>query len=69
MFNPQKMKLSLLCNGDRQLPIKVEVYTFNENGNDKLYGEVVTSVSQLMNGKKDLILNNKIKRGGNLIFD
>ncbi len=69
MFNPQKMKLSLMCNGDRQLPIKFEVFSSEENGSDKQYGETVTTVAQLLEGKKEHILTKKTARGGNLIVD
>lgn len=33
MWNPMKIKMAQLCNGDRQLPIKFEVYSYNEAGN------------------------------------
>lgn len=54
MFNPCKLKLAMLCNGDKDLPIKFSFYSMEENGNDKFYGEVITTVTKIVNGEKTL---------------
>jgi hypothetical protein len=39
--------MAQLCNGDKNLPIKFELYSFQEDGNDKLYGSCVTNASKM----------------------
>lgn len=45
IWNPSKIKMQQLCNGDPNLPIKVAVYSQDEAGNDKIYGEAKTTVN------------------------
>lgn len=47
IWNPCKIKVSQLCNGDLTLPIMIEVYSEVENGNDQYYGGAKTSLSQI----------------------
>lgn len=47
IFNPQRINLAALCNGDKELPIKFEIYSYHEDGNDKLYGSCTTSVYEM----------------------
>ena len=58
-----------LCNGDLDLPIKFEIYSQLENGNDQFYGEAITTANKLKNGEKRLDLIRKGKVGGVLAVD
>ena len=45
IWNPSKLKVSQICNGDLTLPVKIEVYSEVENGNDQCYGEAKTNLA------------------------
>src|SRR3569833_725336 len=63
------MKLSSLSNGSKDLPVKLEFFSYHENGNDKLYGQLVTTVNQILEGKKEYPLDKHGARGGTGSFD
>eukprot|EP00347_Sterkiella_histriomuscorum_P005523 403356292 len=69
IWNPNKLKISQICNGDLNLPIKIEVYSQVENGRDELYGEAKTTLNQIKSGTKQFNLTNKNKNGGTISFD
>ena len=69
IYNPIKIKLALMCNGDRDLPVKISFYSQMENGDDKLYGEGITTVNKIINGEKSVELMKGPARGGNVMFD
>ena len=49
-----------LCNGDYFMPIKMELWDFESNGNHILLGETRISLNSLKNGLIDKILTNKL---------
>jgi len=51
VFGAQKLKLNRICKGDRTLPIKIEILSFELNNTDKVYGEVITTVGQFEDKK------------------
>ena len=59
MWNPNKMKMAQLCNGDNSLPIKIEAWSYDEAGSNKLYGECITCVNQILNETKKFNLTKK----------
>lgn len=46
-FTPAKLALSRVCNGNRDLPIKIQVFSANASGDDTIYGEVDTTVNKV----------------------
>jgi hypothetical protein len=68
VFPIQKINMSQLCNGDKDLPLKFEFYSFHEGENDKLYGSCLTSINKLRD-TKSYELFNKDKRGGEMIVN
>ncbi len=62
--------MAVLCNADKNLPIKIEVWSKNEAGTDALYGGGITTVNELSSGQKNIeLLNNANRTGGTIIFD
>lgn len=54
-----KINLSSLCNGDYNQVFKAQVFTYIDNKQDKLYGEVLTNINQLQRNSRLQLL-----RGG-----
>lgn len=62
--------MAQLCNGDKSLTIKIDVYSQEPSGADKLYGSAKTNVNQILNEKKDFdLLNGKNERRGVFTFE
>lgn len=59
IWNPNKIKLTQLCNGEYSLPIKFSFYSHDEGGTDQLYGEATTTVNKIQNDSKKLSLMKK----------
>ena len=51
-WNHFKRPMGLICNSERELPIKLEVSAFRGNGNHQLYGWCETTVQQIIDGEK-----------------
>jgi len=45
IFKEEKLKLAKICNGDRDLPIRISLYTKIPSGTDQIYGEMETTVA------------------------
>lgn len=70
MWQPQKIKMYQICNGNKSLPIKFEVFSLNSSGSEDLYGEYITTIEKLSDNSKNnnpLMFGNK--NGGNLRFE
>mmetsp|Transcript_23591 Transcript_23591/g.23260 ORF Transcript_23591/g.23260 Transcript_23591/m.23260 type:complete len:180 (-) Transcript_23591:588-1127(-) len=67
VFNSVKIKSSQFCNGEKNLPIKIEFYSYEENNNDQCYGECLTTVAELQDKKTFEVVGKK--GGGRLIVD
>src|SRR3569833_1630604 len=63
------MKLSSLSNGSFVLPVLFVFFSFLVNGNDKLYGQLVTTVIHILEGMKEYPLDKHGARGGTGSFD
>ena len=65
VWNPFKIKLGQLCNGDRALPLKIEVFSHDEEHTDKLYGECLTTINTIIvdNKKEYNLMKGKIIAG------
>lgn len=65
VWNPSRSKLYQICNGDKNLQIKFEVFSYDEDsGRDALYGGFITTVNEIASGKKEFSLDKSGKRGG-----
>lgn len=69
-FAPAKLCLSRVCNGNRDLPLKIQVYSANASGDDTIYGEADTTVNKIaLEQLKELELRFKELRKGTLLIE
>ena len=58
------MPLSELCNGNKNLPVRLTVASYTNSGDDPLYGQVITTMKEVeMLPEKNMKLNLKCKKG------
>ena len=70
IFKEERLKLTKICNGDRDLPIRISLYSKIPNGTDEIYGEFETTVAQLVQkGARSYELMSKDRREGTLIVN
>lgn len=60
------------CNNNKELPLRISVYNYQNNGDHKLYGQVLTSAKQIEMkavGHQLPLTNAKGKRVGHIAFN
>jgi copine 5/8/9 len=63
IFRVNNIKIQDLCNSDEEIPLIFEIWSFQSNGNHRIYGRVTTSISEInKNPAKSFEI---IKRQGN----
>ena len=69
-FKVEKLKLTKVCNGDKELPIRISLYSKIPQATDLLYGEMETTVSKLLiGGARSYEITAQGRREGTLIVD
>ena len=58
-FDSIKMKLTDFCANNKTLPIRINAYSYENSGDHKLYGRVITSVREIEMGRTTLELISK----------
>lgn len=56
VWDPIKIKMSLLCNNNKKLPIRLSVHSFKNFGTNYCYGSCVTSLREIEMGSNQLTL-------------
>jgi len=60
-FKPFSIRTQVLCNGDLDRPLRIEVWDYNSNGSHAYIGSFVTSLRALQSGKSFTLENERIK--------
>ena len=69
-FEKITIKMCNLCNNNKTLPLRINVFNYTNSGDAQLYGSVFTSVKEIEMGKDahDLVSQRK-KFAGTVYFD
>ena len=69
-FDHVSMKMTDFCNNNKTLPIRINVFSYENSGDHKLYGRVITSVREIELGNTDLeLISKRNKLMGMLTID